>query len=416
MRLYRLFILFLGCISCVYAFDAASNTSLRNDIQQILDKNRKKYGLPGISLSIQFPNNKIGDYVSGYETLLKNKEMTNDTLFQMGSITKTFTATIIYKLVEVNKLNINDKVGKWLTQYPRWKKITLGDLLRHTSGVYNYTSGSSFDKLLRKNPQKYWSLKELADMAYQHHDVSIPGKKYHYTNTDYVLLGLIIEKVTHKPIHVVFDEYFKRYNLPNTFYSVSPYSESIKTRLAHGYNRDGTFKFNSDVTNITPSFAQSAGALVSTPHDLLLWLNQLFTNNILSKKSLENMTSLISTVNTKTVNIETIGTPKYFEESKPFTEIGIGAGIGLIYFKSNGMTWVHSGGTLGYESLYAYSPCNGIYLALAYNVKPRQQLIFIKIADELFKKLSHSKKIVKMVKMYQYNHLLPAYCHVLRNN
>jgi len=69
------------------------------------------------------------------------------------------------------------------------------------------------------------------------------------------------------------------------------------------------------------------------------------------------------------------------------TEIGIGAGIGLVYFKNTGLMWVHSGGTPGYESFYAYDPRRKIFLALAYNVKPNQQLIFMQIAHNIFNKL-----------------------------
>ncbi len=96
------FILILGCL-CVYPLEAQPVSSLDKDIQHILDKERKKYKLPALSLSIQFPNNEITNYVSGYDTALKNKKITQNTLFQMGSITKTFTATIIYKLIEENK-------------------------------------------------------------------------------------------------------------------------------------------------------------------------------------------------------------------------------------------------------------------------------------------------------------------------
>lgn len=411
-KLKRLLIVIFLCwySCCIYAEE--EDILLNKEINNILDESKTKYNLPAISLSIKLPNNnKINNYVSGYYTLAKNRNITPETLFQIGSITKTFTATIIYKLIEENKLSGNDNLTKWLPQYSRWKKITIYDLLHHTSGVYNYTSGKSFDNLLRNNPQKYWSLNELADMAYKHADLSSPGKKYNYTNTDYILLGMIIEKVSNKSIQEVFDDYLKQYELKNTFYTPSNYPEEVNTRLAHGYNRDGTFKFNTDVTFVSISFGQSAGAMISTPNDIIKWLNQLFTGKIITNKSLADMTKIISEKDATPINIKKLPLSNKFSKSKPFIEIGAGAGIGLVYFKNNGFTLAHAGGMPGYESLYAYNPCNGIYLVFAYSVKPKQQFIDIQIADEIFKRLNNSALVAEAIRAYQQANLLPDYCN-----
>lgn len=422
MRLYckfnkLLIIIFLSVLSyCILAFGNEKGSSLNNDIHNILNNNRRKYDLPGISLSYQLPNSKkINNDVSGYYSLSTNKKITPKTLFQIGSITKTFTASIIFKLMEENKLTGNDHLTKWLPEYSRWKNITIYDLLHHTSGVYNYSSGQSFDDLLRKNSEKYWSLNELANIAYKHPDLYPPGKKNHYTNTDYILLGLIIEKVTNKTIQQVFDDYLKQYHLHDTFYSPAEYPNLIKNRIAHGYNRDGTFKFNTDVTFVSMSYSQSAGAMISTPNDLVKWLNDLFTGKIINTKSLNDMTRIISLDNAKYIANDELHITKKPTSSKPFIELGIGAGIGLVYLKNNGMTWMHSGGMPGYESLFAYSPCSGIYLVLTYNVKPKQQFIFIKMADEIFKKLNSTPNIAKAIKAYRRSHSLPNYCNSKSN-
>jgi D-alanyl-D-alanine carboxypeptidase len=368
------------------AYPAATNhDSLNKKIQHIVDESRIKYKLPALSVSIKLPNNKqILNYTSGNYSLSENKPITSSTLFQIGSITKTFTASIVFKLIEEGKFNIHDKVGKWLPHYPKWKNITIGDLLRHTSGVYNYSSGSDFDTLLRENPGKYWSLNELAALSYQHANLFLPGKKYHYTNTDYVLLGMIIEKATHQSLQQVFDDYIKKYHLHNTFYSPSHYPSRIKNKIAHGYNRDGTFPFNKDVTFTSMSFTQSAGAMISSPSDLITWLSALFSGKIITPQSLSYMTAILSEENAEPINIDKIHPSDQSFNGQSFIEIGAGSGIGLIYFKEIGLTWVHSGGTPGYESFYAYNPRKKIFLALAYNVKPKQQLIFIHIANKIF--------------------------------
>ena len=399
------------CFCYISASGREINSSLNNDINNILSANREKYDLPGISLSLKLPDSgEIENYVNGYYSLFQNRSINPETLFQMGSITKTFTATIIFKLIEENKLKIEDNLGKWLPQYARWKNITIYNLLHHTSGIYNYSSGKSFDNLLRKNPEKYWSLNELADMAYKHADLYPPGKKYNYTNTDYILLGMIIEKATHQSIQAVFDHYLKKYHLNNTFYSPSKYPDLVKNRVAHGYNRDGTFKSNTDVAFVSMSYSQSAGAIISTPNDLVKWLNDLFTGKILNNESLKDMMEIISEDNGKPIDMSKLYTLKKLIQSEPFIELGIGSGIGLVYLKHNGITWVHAGGMPGFESLFAYSPCNGIYLALAYNIKPKQQLIFIQIADEIFKKLNNSVEVIKAIEVYRKSNVLPDYC------
>lgn len=96
----------------------------------------------------------------------------------------------------------------------------------------------------------------------------------------------------------------------------------------------------------------------------------------------------MSTNDAKFINAKELPIPKNLLKAKPVIELGVGAGIGLVYLKNGGIAWVHAGGRLGYESLYIYNPSTGIYLALMYNVKPKQQLIFMQIADDIFKKLN----------------------------
>lgn len=399
------FVLFIFLSLSELAYGLNNNKSSQ-EINSLLDKERIKYDFPAISLSLLLPgDNHPENYVSGYYSLSKDKKINSETLFQIGSITKTFTATIIFQLIEDKKINLNDSLGKWLSQYPRWDKITIYDLLHHTSGVYNYSSGNDFDELLRKKPNKIWSLNELANRAYLHPDLNKPGQRYNYTNSDYVLLGLIIEKATHHSIQQVFNDYLQKLDLKNTFFVSTNISTDIKNKIAHGYNRDGTFKFNTDVINVSMSFGQSAGSMLSAPCDILQWLKKLFEGEIISKKYLSEMTKVISENNLKPISSFLIK-----NKNQLFTELGVGAGIGLIFLKNSGFSWVHAGGTPGYESFYAYNPCTGIYLALAYNVKPKQQLIFINIADDVLKKLNHNPEVIKKINDYQKNNTLPDYC------
>ena len=391
------------------AHATSPNAQLNLQLQSLIQQEQKKYQLPALSVSIQLPGGKnVRNYVTGTYTLKSQKSITPDTLMQIGSITKTITASIILQLVEQHKLELTDTIGEFLPQYPRWKKISIYNLLSHTSGIYNFSISTSFDKMIRQFPNKEWTLKEIADLAYRHSNLFQPGKKYQYTNSDYILLGLILEKVEHQSNQEIFDHYLKKYHFANTFYTPSGYPDTIKSRISHGYNRDGTLTYNEDATYYTESWGQSAGAMTSTPEDIDHWLAQLFANKIISPDSLAKMTTVISEDNALLINLNNLH-PEKFAKNK-FTEIGSGLGIGLIYFPHYGFVWAHSGGTLGYESFFTYNPCNGIIVVLFYSVKPKQQLIFTEIASDIFKVIDSSNEIKDQIIKFQKNQKIPSFC------
>lgn len=393
------------------AASIASKATLTKEIEQILTQYRRHYHLPGLSVSIKTPaSSNIKSYTSGFTTRSNKRPITPDTLFQVGSITKTFVASMIFQLIEQKKLTLHDKISKWLPQYPGWGNVSIADLLRHTSGISNYTAAKNLDKLLNDKPQKQWLLRELADIAYQQPKDFTPGSHYNYTNTDYIVLGLIIEKISEKNMQQVFNDYLKRYQLNHSVYNPLAHPANLSNNVAHGYNEDGTLPQGTSVMAHNLAFLQSAGGLMSTPHDIVLWLEQLFSGSIISVSSLAEMITSVSEKDVKPINLEMLKAPQH---EKLFTELGSGAGIGLVYLKHNGFTWMHSGGTLGFESLYVYSPCNGIYLALTYNLKPKSQFIFMRLAAKLFNLLNHRPEMRKKIKAYQRNRRLPKYCNRL---
>lgn len=384
---------------------------LNQQIQSAIEHDRLKYHLPALSVSILLPNEvSARNYVSGFYSRENKQKITADTLFKIGSITKTFTAMIIMKLIEENKLHLDDTMGKWFPQYPRWKQVTVMNLLNHTSGIYDYTyNDNDVWKELKNNPKKTWKMIELSDLAYRYPDYFSPGKGVKYSNTDYVLLGMIIEKITHQPVQDIFDQYFKKLNLTNTFIPTNGYSKKMLNRMAHGYDNEGTFGVDKDVTNVNLALGKTDGAMLSTPNDILVWLNQLFTAKVISKKSLDTMMTLISPKNAKLLNHK-ICVKKIELLKNPWTEVGLGMGMGLVYFRDYGFIWAHSGGIPGYESLFTYNPCKGIYVVLTYDVKPKKQFIFMAIADDIFKILDNSKSVEKKVNKYKNTHKLPNFC------
>ena len=122
-----------------------------------------------------------------------------DTLYQMGSTSKSFTVAVILKLEAAGKLSIDDTLGKWLPEYPAWKDVTIRRLLNMTSGIPNYSETEWMSRAWANEPMRAFTLKELADAAYPSATNQLPVTKgYHYSNTNYILAAMIAEKASGK--------------------------------------------------------------------------------------------------------------------------------------------------------------------------------------------------------------------------
>jgi len=220
-----------------------SSTVFNQNIQQAVNRAYLKYRLPALSVSISLPGeSNIRNYTAGTYTLASKRNITPHSLFQIGSITKTYVAVLIMKLVKEGKLSLNDKLGTLLPKYRKWSDITVDELLHHTSGVYKYIDAKNFWLNFKKHPYKQWSLSQLADLAYQYPNNFKPGKSYLYTNTDYVILGLIIEKVTKQTAASALDSYLlnsKQDKLKDTYYAAEGYPSGTMQNIAHGYGNSG---------------------------------------------------------------------------------------------------------------------------------------------------------------------------------
>jgi len=207
-----------------------------------------------------------------------------DTKFRLGSITKQFTATLILQLVEQGKLKLDGKVSDYLEGYRKdtGAKISIHNLLSHTSGLPNYTAVPGFIEGVSRNPytvdefvRKYAS----GDLEFE------PGTKFNYSNSGYFLLGAIIEKVTGKSYEQVLKEnILDPVGMKNTGYD---HFDAILSKRATGYARTPRGYKNAPYLDMTIPFA--AGSLYSTVEDLFLWDQALNEDRILSAKSKELM-------------------------------------------------------------------------------------------------------------------------------
>ena len=204
------------------------------------------------------------------------------TVFRLGSVTKQFTAMAIMMLQERGKLSVSDPICKYLPDCPAaWQPITVRNLLTHTSGIPNYTSFPDFAKTTISpitNAEMNGLLKDKPlEFA--------PGEKFAYTNSGYYVLGEIIEKVSGKTYADFLQEnIFTPLGMKQTGYD-NPL-QIIKNRAA-GYQRQGGEIINASYMDMTVPYA--AGALYSTTGDLLLWDQALYTEKLVSKKSLDEI-------------------------------------------------------------------------------------------------------------------------------
>lgn len=269
-----------------------------------------------------------------------------DTKHRLGSITKQFTAMLIMQLVERGKLKLDSPISAYLPDYPKKNGdvITIHHLLTHSSGIPNMTSFPGFIKNISRNSYSPLQLVNLfADSTLQFE----PGKKYAYSNSGYILLGYIIEKVTGKSYEQVLQEnIFIPLCMNNTGYEHP--GPLVKNR-ANGYEKNGRSYVNANFIDMSVPYA--AGALYSTVEDLYLWDQALYGNQLLRK---ENMDLLF------TKHIPSGGSYYY----------GYGWGIGEIPLGNTAeriATIGHGGGIDGFNTQITRIPSDKSFIVLLNN-------------------------------------------------
>lgn len=347
----------------------AANTDFDRAAQQVLVNHFNKYKdqeyFSGVSLSIAAPNAEIRNYYQGNITHgVNSKPVDKDTLFEIGSITKSFTAALMLQLEKEKKLSMQDTVAKYLPQYAKWGKQQLNALLNMTSCLPNYSDSPLLNTAFFKDTTAIWSAEDLIGFVYPRADFTPPLRTgYLYSNTGYALADMIIAKQTNSTYK---DELQKRLivpaNLHNTFYPIPTMSDEVAIRMAHGYGYNQYTNpelVGVDVFNNNLSWAGAAGGLVATTEDVIKWVQALFMgDHILDAKQKQAMMTVVST-----------------KTGKPITRVSadnrqsFGLGVAGIYnekFPKESM-WFYEGSTIGFRVIYFYVPCNKVIVAAAFN-------------------------------------------------
>jgi D-alanyl-D-alanine carboxypeptidase len=365
----------------------ADDAAVTAQLQQILDAYVKERGpiegLSGAALQVDRGGGKpILAIYAGDNGLSDKKPMGPDTLFDIGSNTKEFTSALILKLEAAGKLRLDDTIGRWLPQYSAWKDVTIRALLQMTSPIPNYSETVAIGEIEVADLQHQFSAKDLigfVDPANGNHFP--PATGWFYSNTNYILAGLIIEAASGMNYEQALTTMIlEPLGLHDTFYAdgshpgpaaAGPVMSRVPRALyllrdCLGYQPEpcaiSTLAplIGKDMRMQNRSWAAEAGAIISNPHDLGLWIRALFEKRVIPAKQLDEMKTLVSN---KT------GLP--LSEVSADEPVGCGLGLGRFHRKElGGAYWFYEGETLGFRTIFAYWPQDDLLITGSVNSRP----------------------------------------------
>jgi D-alanyl-D-alanine carboxypeptidase len=257
------------------------NTLKIDSLFAILAENNQAMG----SVAISKNGVEVYSKAIGYSLIDGDKRLaaTPQTIYRIGSITKTFTATLIFQLIDERKLALTTTLDKFFPTVTNASTITIGNLLNHRSGIYNFTNDPSYLTYYTqsKSPQ------EMVAIISKYKSDFEPGTKYSYSNSNYLLLGFIIEKITKKSYAAILKKRItSKLNLTHTY---------VGSKIDVTKNESYSYHFIEkwiQPAETSMTLVQGAGALVSTSVDLTKFITALFANKLISKASLQQMKTL----------------------------------------------------------------------------------------------------------------------------
>jgi CubicO group peptidase (beta-lactamase class C family) len=275
---YNLKTLFFSMI-LLGAFSKLSHADVVDDY---IKAKQEKEHIPSVSIAVIKDGKVIKKKSYGLANVEQATKATPSTVYQLASVTKQFTATAIMMLISEGKLSLDDKITSLLPDLPvTWSGVTVRHLLNHTSGIKSYTNTEIFGQTMRKD----YTHKEIIDLVTKEPMEFAPGEQWHYNNTGYFLLGMLIEKITGKDYNAFLTErIFQPLGMTQT--RVNKLSDIILNR-AQGYSWEENTLRNGEYVSPTQPFA--AGALVSTVNDMVKWDAGLSTEKLLTKSIQEQM-------------------------------------------------------------------------------------------------------------------------------
>ena len=340
------------------------NVQLANRIDLMADSILSSQKLPGMVVGVWVPQKKL-TYLKGkgIADISTQSPVKPEFVFRAGSNTKTFTVTMILQLVDEKKLKLEDKLSFFIPDFHNGDKITIRNLANMTSGIKEYTATPGFQNIFNNDPLHNWTSEEIIGLIKNEELQFTPGTKGHYSNSNTIILGAIIEKVTAKTLA---QNYQSRILSPlHLRRTVFPTGPSMPYSYIHGYETDKDPNiYDFDVsTYFDPSYAGSAGAMISNAGNLKTWVENLVHGTLLSREiQAQRFTGL----------------PIPDKHATTY-------GLGLLTFGDG--YWVHSDELFGYSFIMMHNPTTGATIVIAYNYQNQDNL-----PDNFY------RKIVKLLK------------------
>lgn len=307
--------------------------TLSEKIETLIQPEIKDKNGPGGVFMVAKKGEIIYQNAFGKANIELEVNLTTDYVFQIGSMTKQFTAVSILMLQEQGKLDTNDVLTKYVPDFPAGDKITIHHLLTHTSGIKDFTKMKSIKDIA----QKEMTPKMMVDFFKNEQVDFSPGEKFDYNNSGYVLLGYIIELVSGETYEdFVENNIFKKIGMTQSGYATD---RQIISKRAYGYQKKESGYVNKTIINYSVPF--SSGAIMSTLEDMLKWQIALNNNTLLNKENTKRLFRPYSLNNGETINY----------------------GYGWHLRKINdSMSREHGGSIFGYKSMGVYLPNEDIYV------------------------------------------------------
>ncbi len=261
--------------------------------------------------------------------------------YQIGSITKTFTITVLLLLAEEGKLSLDDKLSKYYPAIPNASLITLRDLASMRTGIADYADMTEFETALTANPSKHWDPQDLVDIALLHPSAFTPESDCKYSNTNTIILGMIIESVTgHQISAEVKTRILDPLHMTNTSFMTDEHMPGGST-FFHGYEFLGLVSqiYTDSTEKYNLSCAWAAGNMVSDLHDMKIWADALGIGSLLT-----------SAMQQERLNMHDMKLVQGVQWRYGVGMIGVGDFIG------------HSGDTYAFHNTCYYNPATGMII------------------------------------------------------
>jgi D-alanyl-D-alanine carboxypeptidase len=346
---YRLFLI---ALLAILAFEHAAAqpggafpSDLSAKLSAKLDSLEARLNIAGVAVSIVSPRHGVWVGTAGQANPATGDTIAHDRLFGIGTVTMTFTSAIVLQLVQEGALKLTDTIGRWISGYANVNgRITVRQLLGHTSGVASYTNNPAYAEYVSADPSRMITPDQIlqfvgpADFP--------PGTNFKQSNTGYVLLGMIIERVTGARLA---DELERRIAVPLALGSVSMGSEDTLPGAIVTHWSDVNSDTVLDDLTMHPRRADYSGAwaasgILSTVSDLALWGNRLYSGTLLSSTMMKELTAF------RTIN----------------GSYGYGLGVTRSTYAGK-VGWGHTGGIRGFTTILFHVPTDSVTIAVTIN-------------------------------------------------